>query len=157
MILIKFFMKKIHCIGYIVLQWSWGILQNVIGGVLYLSCLKKKHTSFRGAIVTEWHNPYSLGCGMFIFLSNYNGSIFDSNMFSKPHQYDILVHEYGHTLQSIILGPLFLIIIALPSIIWSSLFDNFRKKRNLSYYWLYCERWANILGDKVCGNKRIED
>ena len=55
-------------------------------------------------------------------------------------------HEYGHSIQSKILGPLFLLVIGLPSIIWAAAFKEFRRKRNISYYWLYTEKWADNLG-----------
>ena len=55
-------------------------------------------------------------------------------------------HEYGHTIQSNFLGPLFLIIIGLPSIIWAGCFDRYRRKHNISYYQFYTEKWADALG-----------
>lgn len=52
-------------------------------------------------------------------------------------------HEKGHTIQSLILGPLYLIVIGLPSIIWAGLIH---KHTNKSYYWFYTEAWADKLG-----------
>ena len=109
---------------------------------------------FKGAVVTIWHNSSSLGCGMFIFLSDYGLNQYHYPQYSKM-QYDTLVHEYGHTIQSIILGPFFLIVIGIPSLIWASAFQNLRKRRHMSYYWLYCEKWANVLGDRICRNVRL--
>lgn len=53
-------------------------------------------------------------------------------------------HEYGHCLQSRILGPFYLLVIGIPSLLWAAYHTAFRPKR--SYYWFYTERWANRLG-----------
>ena len=55
-------------------------------------------------------------------------------------------HERGHQIQSFILGPLYLLIIGLPSIIWCRCFENYRKTNDISYYSFYTEKWANKLG-----------
>ena len=34
-------------------------------------------------------------------------------------------------------------------------FERFRKRKGMSYYELYCEKWANRFGDQVCGNRRV--
>ncbi len=48
------------------------------------------------------------------------------------------VHEYGHTYQSRILGPFYLIVIGLPSVLSALL-------RPAHHNRLYAERWANAL------------
>lgn len=53
-------------------------------------------------------------------------------------------HELGHCRQSMMLGPLYLLVIGLPSIIWAWLGDRIAPDR--SYYWFYTERWADRLG-----------
>lgn len=55
-------------------------------------------------------------------------------------------HEKGHTIQSLILGPLYLIVIGLPSIIWAGLIYKYTNK---SYCWFYTEAWADKLGGIV--------
>ena len=52
-------------------------------------------------------------------------------------------HERGHSIQSMILGPLYLFVIGLPSILWAAWWNSGRK---VSYYWFYTERWADRLG-----------
>ena len=54
----------------------------------------------------------------------------------------MLKHEYGHTIQSKIVGPLFLLVIGLPSIIWAGLFRKYRQKNKISYYSLYTEKMS---------------
>ena len=125
---------------YYLLQWTWGIVQNIVGLAFFLVNIRKKHYRFNGAVVTEWNYPRgSLGMGMFIFVS--------VSKKSPDAIRKVALHEYGHTLQSIILGPLYLIVIGLPSLLWCSLpcFANYRRKHNISYYRFYTEHWANRL------------
>ena len=57
-------------------------------------------------------------------------------------------HELGHTIQSKILGPLYLIIIGIPSITYCGLRRLFPSLRKKNYYDFYTERWANNLSKK---------
>ena len=57
-------------------------------------------------------------------------------------------HELGHTIQSKILGPLYLIVIGIPSITYCSLRRAFPSLRKKNYYDFYTERWANNLSEK---------
>ena len=58
----------------------------------------------------------------------------------------VLKHESGHQVQSFILGPLYLLVIGLPSIVWNVCFRKYRAKYQISYYDFYTEKWANQLG-----------
>ena len=64
---------------------------------------------------------------------------------SKWH-HDYLMHEYGHTIQSQKLGPVYLLVIGLPSLIWAGCFEKYRIKHKKSYYGFYTEKWADKLG-----------
>ena len=68
--------------------------------------------------------------------------------------YNVRIHEYGHTWQCLLLGPLYYLIVAIPSVIWCNCFAKYREKNNISYYKLYCEAWANVWGEKGSGLKR---
>lgn len=57
-------------------------------------------------------------------------------------------HELGHTIQSKILGPLYLIVIGIPSITYCSLRRIFPSLRKKNYYDFYTEKWANNLSEK---------
>lgn len=68
-----------------------------------------------------------------------------NHIFLSPRATDTTVkHEYGHTRQSLMLGPLYLIIIGIPSILWAATHHTLAPGK--SYYWFYTERWANKLG-----------
>ena len=57
-------------------------------------------------------------------------------------------HELGHTIQSKILGPLYLIVIGIPSITYCGLRRIFPSLRKKNYYDFYTEKWANYLSEK---------
>ena len=59
-----------------------------------------------------------MGIGMFIFISEKCPKGLESNLSMQETFERTKVHEYGHTIQSIILGPLFLLVIGIPSCIW---------------------------------------
>ena len=52
-------------------------------------------------------------------------------------------HERGHHLQSMILGPLYLVVIGIPSLLWAAWWNPGRSR---SYFWFYTERLADKLG-----------
>ena len=57
-------------------------------------------------------------------------------------------HELGHTIQSKILGPLYLIVIGIPSITYCGLRMIFPSLRKKNYYDFYTEKTANYLSEK---------
>ena len=57
-------------------------------------------------------------------------------------------HELGHTIQSKILGPLYLIVIGIPSITYCGLRRLFPSLRKKNYYNFYTEKLANNLSEK---------
>lgn len=131
-------MKKLL---YIFWQYTWGILQNLAGGAVYLvfRIMGCPHFKYQGALVTIWTiRAGSMSLGRFLFL--------DPTWKTRDHS--LLAHEYGHSVQSLMLGPLFLPVIALPSILWAGLpyFERLRKKKHMTYGDAYQENWANKLG-----------
>ena len=129
-------------------QWLWGFPQTFIGFLFYLIYRNRPHWCFKGCIVTTWRISGSLGMGMFLFLN-------EDHYASDPH---VLIHEFGHAVQSAILGPLFLPIMGIPSFLWCNLppCRKLRSQKGISYYSFYPESSANFLGDLVCKNTHSE-
>ena len=122
-------------------QWTWGLTVNLVGFLVFLALYKKcRHERFNNAYITyvPW-NAGGLSLGLFIFMKE--GA-------KEPWTYNTRIHEYGHTIQCLLLGPLYWLVVALPSAIWCNCFENYRKENNVSYYALYCESWANNWGEK---------
>lgn len=123
-----------HLLLYMKLNIFWTLPQNIIGFIGFLIFRKGYKYKYNDAFIIEVPNKYgSVSLGNFIFVSNATDEV-------------TIKHEYGHTLQSKKLGWLYLFIIGIPSIIWASCFEGYRKKHNISYYAFYTERWANKLG-----------
>ena len=61
----------------------------------------------------------------------------------------VRVHEYGHCIQSLMLGPLYLLAVGVPSYLWANLpaLRKMRRETGRSYYSVYPENWANRLGE----------
>ena len=129
---------------FILIQALWGFPQTIVGVVVLLAHIRHPHYRFHGAIVTPWNKKGSLSVGPFIFLSRH----------LKPEFVEhILVHEYGHCIQSLIFGPLYLLVMGLPSLIWGELpaLRKLRREEHVPYFGFYTERLANYLGTKVTG------
>ena len=145
-------MYKVNHLVYWLLQLSWGLIQNVVGFgiflVLHILDFKREKHFYHGAIVTMWKYPFSMGCGMWIFLGHKGKNV-----------EKVLVHEYGHTIQSIILGPLFMPVVAIPSLTWAftPVFVKYRRKTGYLYTDFYCEAWANNLGKLIIKKEPIRN
>ena len=124
------------------IQFTWGLSVNLAGLLVFLCCrLRFPSKRFCNGIVTYLPgNSGGLSLGIFLF-----ASIPDSA------RSGLCAHEYGHTIQCLFLGPLYWIVIAIPSLIWRCFFEGYRKKRHISYDSLYCERWATAWGHRWSG------
>ena len=119
-----------------VLLQVWQLPQNLLGLIVGLFLKgKRRLQDFPGvpsAIrITGADNMYGgLSLGNFVYL--------------RPPAYDKMIrHEYGHCLQSRLLGPFYLLVIGLPSLLWALWWHP---GRSVSYYTFYTERWADRLG-----------
>ena len=125
--------------GLMALHAMWGFPQ-MLAGLVVTAVVRGKCRRFRGAWVVSWRQRAGLSLGLFVFVP-----------YGSPRR--LLVHEYGHCVQSLILGPLYLPVVVLPSLVWAGLpaLGMWRRRRRISYYALPTERWANALGEWVCG------
>lgn len=124
-------MKKFFSIVVVTALYIWQLPQNLLGLLFMLFFSdEKKIISEKGVVfyvATSMNGGISLG--KYIFLSK--------NLMLKLEVY---WHEYGHTAQSKILGPLYLPTIGLCSVLHAT----FCRKNNYYHYWT--ESWANKLG-----------
>ena len=123
---------------FYLVQFTWGLPVNAISGIIYLILRKKYRTEkFRNAYITYIPGDWGgLSLGLFIFIAEGKAEGWTNNT---------KIHEYGHTIQSLILGPLYLLIIGIPSLTWASLpkLCDMRKEKQISYYSFYTEKWAD--------------
>lgn len=118
-----------------VLLYLWQLPQNLLG-LLMLLFLKGE-------------TRHRLGGIRFYFLDTFPGGITLGEYIIVGTRQDITVrHEFGHVLQSRMLGPLFLIVIGLPSILhaWLSDLIGCCRRHPEGYYHYWTEKWADRLG-----------
>lgn len=139
-------------------QCTWGFLQTLFGFIIFLKHAQNKHFWYHGALITVWESKSSVSLGLFVFVTEepffapkYEGQIPIEELSNR-----LLVHEYGHTIQSLILGPLYLLVIGLPSILWGFVGVKKRKNEKVPYGAFFTEGWANHLGEWVTGEKSID-
>lgn len=137
--------RKLKKALYTAAQWTWGLPQTLAGAGLYLRHRKDPHFDYNGAKVTAWDRDSGVSLGKFIFVPAEKRSGF------------LLEHEYGHTIQSLLLGPAYLFLVGIPSFTWNRLpyFDRKRKETGTSYYSAVFERTASEFGSRAA--KRSEN
>jgi len=137
-------MKKVKAFLFYLVQFTWGLPQNLAGGIAYIKMRGKyKHERFHYGFVTyvSAKNFGGVSLGIFTFVNPSH---------SEDWVHDTRIHEYGHTIQSLLLGPLFFIVVGIPSFIWCNVpvFVKRHKGKPGAYYKLYCESWANSWGSR---------
>ena len=143
----------------VILHCTWGAWQTLGGFFIYLWYFRCKHYYYRGVVRTAWNMNAGLSMGLFIFTPKEPDPEDQSVHAAADRIYceQVAIHEYGHTIQALLLGPLYLLLIGLPSITWAGLpqFQRMRSRKNIPYTKLYCEKWASKLGEKVTKEKAI--
>lgn len=128
---------------YILAQCTWGGIQTFAGLILFLCCRNAPHEIYHGAVYTKWKLDGGISLGLFIFTPDHE----------EEWCRQMAVHEYGHTWQSLMLGPLYLMAVGIPSMVWarSKKFIRMRREQQVPYSAFYTERWADGLGAKMAG------
>ena len=109
------------------LTYAWQLPQNLLG-LLLRTIYKGTDSEYEGAVVRrslKMQGGISLGRYVIV------------NQFASRKT---VMHEYGHCRQSLYLGPLYLLVVGLPSIVRASL------GKPATYYDFYTEKWADRLG-----------
>ena len=167
--------RAIRAALFYFIQWTWGLPQNLAGLLLFAVLGKQRRYRYHGATVTLFGKgapimPQSgaVSLGTFIFIPLAWG---------EEYCRTTAVHEYGHTVQSMVLGPFYLPAIGLPSIVWASRWGRSQsipasqavrsvgdaklprsvkrrlKLRGVRYTSRYPENWANRLGEYATGEE----
>lgn len=113
-----------------ILLYLWQLPQNILGLIILL-------------ILKDWEECtlYNID---FYYYDAFPGAISLGNyIISGSKKENTVKHEYGHTIQSKMLGWLYLPIVGLYSILHAWLC----KCKNHSYYDIWCEKWADNLGN----------
>lgn len=143
---------------YLLAQCTWGLLQTAAGAAVFLRYRKCPHSLYHGAVVTVYPLYYSLSLGPFIFLTDKPPRDRSGQVSLEEIPRRLLVHEYGHTVHSLLLGPLYLPVVGLPSALWAHLPRCQRIWRgNISYFSFWTEKTANSLGELAVKEPSMRD
>lgn len=116
------------------LAYIWQLPQNIVGLVVRMfykegNTLIYKDRTIR--VCKTFPGGISLGNNVIIKRFPYD-----------TRTWNVVKHEWGHTRQSLYLGPVYLLVIGLPSLIWAAVYNGPEE----GYYKFYTERWADELG-----------
>lgn len=115
------------------LLYLWELPQNLVG-LLFLLFIKGE-------------TKHRLGNIRFFYAKSFPGGITLGEYIIVGTKQELTVrHEFGHVLQSRYLGPLYLLVIGLPSLIWAGLYGSVIEETHNGYYRFYTEKWADKLG-----------
>lgn len=127
-------MKDILRKVWTVLLYIWELPQNIVGLVLLLVLKGERRHYLKGM--------------RFYYLDTFPGGItLGEYIVVGTRKESTVRHEFGHVLQSRILGPLYLLVIGLPSLVhaWINGYIGCCDRHDEGYYHFYTERWANRL------------
>ena len=127
----------------------WELPQNIIGAFLFIF-----FAVFSDSVILddedslEMYSPMMRGAislGIFrVYAYKYLGNGARYVELVRKHE------KEGHRKQSMMLGPLYLIVIGLPSLVWAALHSYVKRLGAVDYYSFYTEKWA----DRLAGVKR---
>lgn len=146
-------MKVIKTFLFYLISFTWGLPASIIGFLITFSLWVTGHRSYvwNYCIVTPiGKNWGGMSIGPFIFTDN------------SPTEH-ILQHEHGHSIQNLMLGPLWLFIVGIPSGIryqYREVYiynkDRVRYRNLPDYDSVWFEKWATKLGEKYFPKKEGE-
>lgn len=124
-----------------IISFIWQLPQHILFFILSIFIKHDLYVIYKGKriykIKTKFFSGVSLG--NYIFLNeNYFANYISTSQTIR--------HEYGHSIQSLILGPLYLFLVGIPSLCLNIL-SRFNSKIYNNYYKVYPENWADTLGD----------
>ena len=123
------------------MNWVWQLPQNLLG-VIWKNIKK-------GSIITPISNNDIESVGAKAYLIKARGTVTLGKYVFISHTYrdqdTIIKHECGHVKQSKMLGPLYLIVIGVPSILHAWLNDYIGCDKESGYSHFYTEKCADKL------------
>lgn len=129
-----------------VLRFIWELPQNIVGFLLSRGSTSEQVKLNDKVVVKVYYKDLhkkskgeAVTLGEFIILD----TIYKDNKY-KTACTKTTKHEFGHVLQSRMLGPLYLIVIGLFSFVHACFF----KGNGEDYYKFFTESWANKLSAK---------
>lgn len=125
------------------LLWVWQLPQHLMGLLFVLLFGRKAQKErYESAIVYWISQEWGISLGWYIFLN------------PNLHNKTTVKHEYGHSIQSQRLGPLYLFVVGLPSITMNTLSMILYRAGKPAFARNYYNRWPESWADTLGGVKR---
>jgi len=125
----------------------WELPQNILGAALYQVCrlrgIVKSTEHEEERFFVEVDSEFAVSLGWFVFWSG------EQNTRWFRIDRTVRAHEYGHTFQSKMLGPLYLPLVGVPSVmrnVYAFAYREITGRRWTGYFDGYPENWADRLG-----------
>lgn len=118
-----------------IVLWIWQLPQNLVALVMLL--------------ILQGETRHRLGSIRFYFLKTFPGGITLGEYIIVGTRQELTVrHEFGHVLQSRYLGPLYLPVVGLCSLLhaWLNGVIGCCDRHPEGYYHFWTEKWADRLG-----------
>lgn len=136
-----------------ILLYIWQLPQNLIG--LLLIAIYKPETE--ALLLDNGNIVYfsktmrgGISLGKYSIINSYYAGVKKRLSDSVLKELNVVKHEgLGHGTQSRILGPFYLPVIGLPSIIWAWMYGTIIPYTHNGYYRFYTEKWADKLGNVI--------
>lgn len=141
-------MKKFLNIIKEIALWIWQFPQNIVGLITLVIMGHEKVLTAENGNKVYFSNRMSGGIslGKYSIISKYYVRSFMTD--NAILNLDVTRHEaIGHGTQSRLLGPLYLPVVGLQSIIWAGLYGSVIPYTTNGYYKFWTERWADKLGN----------
>lgn len=123
-----------------ILLQLWQLPQNIVGLIVSQFTWLYTVIEYKDAKIRVCPDfPGGISLGYFIIVNNLPCS---------DKTWNSIKHEYGHSLQSLYLGPLYLLVVGLPSLLWAA-FYKYNPANPNGYYTFYTEKWADKLGEVI--------
>lgn len=123
-----------------IILYLWQLPQHILALTLLLSNNKKvlAHTRYKSSSV-YWLADinWAISLGKYIIVSD------------TYHNQTVVKHEYGHSIQSKMFGPLYLLIVGIPSITMNIMSTILYKLGKPKYAENYYNRWPENWADKL--------
>lgn len=131
---------------YYILQFTWGLLANVMGGLVWLVlvCCGRKCGVYRGTLQVQVGQDWG-GFSLGIF-----------QVVCVDWTDSLAYHELGHSYQNAWMGPFWFILVAIPSFVryWYREFRFYRKGKQppTDYDAIWFEGSATKVGKEIYEN-----
>lgn len=128
-----------------ILQYTWELPQTLLGEVVLMIgrfyAAKWQTTDYKDVRLHRSAIRWGVSLGRHIILGN-------------NYSDETIKHEYGHTRQSLFLGPVYLLVVGLPSITMNIISQISYKYGKGEFSRNYYNRWPENWADKLGGVER---